>query len=1039
MYRPLLFSFALLLSALSLYGQTPQIAIPRIEQMPNQPAPYNLRDWRKVALRYDSFVYDRTKTGAYLPLVQLQPAGYNYPQQPAFGLHTYVGTNSPNGNEAINVLPSLVGAGLCGVDKTSQFGQNWLLMSQDFFSKNNGGQGIYLNNKGGGSGADWWYDLMPNVFFYQLCDLYPPAQGSEAANQFESVAERFLASVRALGGSETPWQKGNFDYRGFNFQTMQPNPNGVHEPEAAGAYAWVLYAAYRQTGNEAYRKGAEWALEFLHDWSSNPSYELQLPYGVLTAARMNAELGTRYDVGKLLNWCFERGALRGWGAIVGNWGGFDVSGLIGEANNAGNDYAFQLNGVQQAAALIPLVRYDKRYARAIGKWALNLTNATRLFYPGFLPDNYQDASIWSNANDPERIMGYEALRQKWQGLSPFSTGDALNGGWARTNLSLYSTGSIGYLGSMIEKTTVDKILKINVSKTDFYKKPAYPCYLFYNPHTTQQFVQLDVGAAPADLYDAISETFVLSNVKGNMWLKIPADGVLLLTICPAGGARSYSQNQMLIDGVTVDYGQTAQNWQRPPRIQALAAAQTQLAPGQQTTLFARVQAGDSPALKYYWSANTGMLQAMGVNGQWTAPAGIGPAAVQLIVEDGNGLRDTALLSLTVLAQINLPPVIDSLQKSAVYVAPGGTLQFKCFARDPNGDSLRYQWTFSAGAGATNSAATDWTAPNSEEIVDLKVTVRDDQGLEAEAGIKILVREFDAALGRIIAHYNFSGNANDLTVNQLHGIPFNTAYVPDLFGAPQRAIYFNGVNSRVTVNSQPVLNVQDGITVAAWFRANDLPAKENFLLSHGSWQNRWKISITPEKHLRWTVNTLSAVGDLDATDILTTDRFYHLTATYDGEMLALYLDGRLQSFKWLSGKIRTTNVAMLFGQMLPGNTEYNFKGVIDEVKIYDYALPPGAVSALYKDATTSLMSPHVAEMSALRLSPNPAHERIRLAWSGENMPASICILDAAGRVVFEQKTRAGNSLDIDINNWLPGTYFAIVRTARGIQRAVWIKS
>jgi hypothetical protein len=54
------------------------------------------------------------------------------------------------------------------------------------------------------------------------------------------------------------------------------------------------------------------------------------------------------------------------------------------------------------------------------------------------------------------------MRQVWQGISPYSTGDALNGGWAATNLSLYSCGSIGYLGSVIEKTSVDKILKINL-------------------------------------------------------------------------------------------------------------------------------------------------------------------------------------------------------------------------------------------------------------------------------------------------------------------------------------------------------------------------------------------------------------------------------------------------------------------------------------------------------------------------------------------------------------------------------------------------
>ena len=89
-------------------------------------------------------------------------------------------------------------------------------------------------------------------------------------------------------------------------------------------------------------QGAELALDFLQSWETNPSYEIQLPYGILTAARMNAVEGTNYNIEKMLNWAFSsgKGTLRGWGTIVGNWNGYDVSGLIGEANDAGNDYAF---------------------------------------------------------------------------------------------------------------------------------------------------------------------------------------------------------------------------------------------------------------------------------------------------------------------------------------------------------------------------------------------------------------------------------------------------------------------------------------------------------------------------------------------------------------------------------------------------------------------------------------------------------------------------------------------------------------------------
>jgi hypothetical protein len=117
-------------------------------------------------------------------------------------------------------------------------------MAQDFFNKANG-ENIYLNNPSANSGNDWWYDMMPNVFFYQLYDLYP-GLGSEADWQFETIASRFLEAVRAMGGHDAPWAPAYMNYRAWRFQTMEPNASGVPEPEAAGAFAWVLYHAWKR-------------------------------------------------------------------------------------------------------------------------------------------------------------------------------------------------------------------------------------------------------------------------------------------------------------------------------------------------------------------------------------------------------------------------------------------------------------------------------------------------------------------------------------------------------------------------------------------------------------------------------------------------------------------------------------------------------------------------------------------------------------------------------------------------------------------------
>ncbi|MBK9015725.1 MAG: laminin G [Saprospiraceae bacterium] len=852
-------------------AQVTQITIPRIAQMPNEPAPFNVRDWRQVAMKYDSFVYDINKTGQYLPFVTLQTSGLNYPQNPAFGLHTYVGTNSPNGKEAINILPSLVGATLVGADKSNQYGQNWVLMSQDFFNKNNG-EFIYGNNPGSSSGGDWWYDIMPNIYFYQLYDLYPTQAGGDEDFQFTTVADRFAEAVRAMGGSDAPWQQADMNHRAWSFLQMQPNDNGVKEPEAAGAYAWVLYNAWKETGNPEYLKAAEWSMEFLNGLTSNPSYELQLPYGVYMAAKMNAEINTNYDLEKMVNWTFDKGPLRGWGSIVGTWGGFDVDGVIGEANDGGNDYAFQMNGLQQAATLAPMVRYDKRFAKAIGKWMLNLANATRLFYPGYLPNSLQDASAWSNAHDPDRVIGYEALREVWQGNSPYSTGDAVNGGWAATNLALYGTSSIGYLGAILEKTNDPKILKIDLLKTDFFKAAAYPTYLFFNPYSTAKTVEFNAGNNTTDIYNALSETFVLQNVSGLVNITIPANEAVLLTIAPANGVMSFDKNRMLINGVVVDYMQTVNAFKYAPRIQALAAEKYEVELSDSINIYAKAFDKDSGVLNYNWSVTGGNISGTGPTVKWHAPATTGNQQITLIVTDETGNADTAVIDLSVVLEINVAPEILDLVKSVQYTSPGVAIDVTANVFDSNGDPLTYTWSSTGGSISGSSNMVNWTAPGTEGIYQITVTVQDDGGLSATKTTTILVKNFAPTTGDIIAWYPFSGSGNDISGNQLHGTVFGAVYGNDIFGNAASALSTDGFNDRVTVGNDPLLNAQNAITVSGWFKAGQLPDKEIFLLSHGSWQNRWKISITPEKKLRWTVNTLNAVGDLDANFSVQTDSF-----------------------------------------------------------------------------------------------------------------------------------------------------------------------
>jgi hypothetical protein len=521
------------------------------------------------------------------------------------------------------------------------------------------------------------------------------------------MADRMYDAEVVMGGSVSPWNVPNFNHTAFDFDTMTPFDGYWKEPDAAAGYAWIEYMAYAKWGAPYHLTGAKWGIEYLEGRSQSPLYEVLLPYGAYTIARMNAEQGTSYDLYKILNWCFEPGytgaARYGWGVIADNqWGGYDCDGLVGSATDDGG-YAFAMNTFHWPAALAPIPRYNQDYARAIGKWILNAANAARLFYANGLDAVHQSDEGWAYIYDPCNCIAYEGLRKQvttiyekavsdfnntyglvtkdykltfgndgkyeelkeetvgsvdklehiWQfnitpgsshsfnldghyhdygdidsgfilyyaaspagpyttmftvtnlssdtsynyslpsGLSgtlyimakdtnpttdgtfndrlhidcmyvltqlsavaPYATGDGFGNGLdpgLATNFALYGASHVGMLGAVVETTNVEKILQLDLLTTDYYHAEAYPTYLYYNPYSTAQSVQIDVGTCPVDLYDTVSQTFLNTNVSGVTNFDIGADSAAVIVLAPTGGQVTIDGNKKLIDNIVVDY------------------------------------------------------------------------------------------------------------------------------------------------------------------------------------------------------------------------------------------------------------------------------------------------------------------------------------------------------------------------------------------------------------------------------------------------------------------------------------------------------
>ena len=958
-----------------------QVAIPRVDQMPALPADYRLRDWNAVTRGADSLLFDLGRSGDYLPLAATYAGTVNYPSVEAFGIETYVGQGNAIPGEAITALPALVGATWAGADKRSQFGTDWVLGVQEFFNRRPE-EDVYLNAPRTASGADWWYDTMPNVFFYQLRAQYPGA--GDFDRQFRRVADQWLRAVDALGASATPWRLPAISYRGFALSTMTPRLDGVPEPEAAGAIGWLLYSAYRETGEERYRIGAEQALAALERQSQNPSYELQLPYGTLAAARMNAEVGTHFDIERLLSWSFERGPLRGWGTIAGKArGGYSLDGLVGEVD--GDGYAFALNGFQQAAALVPVARYDDRFARAIGRWMVNVASASRLFYSTELPAENQDGEDWAFANDPRGLLAYEALRGSFGGVRPLATGDAVRSGWAPTNLSLYSSASVGYLAAVVDSTEVPGILRLDLRKTDVYRTPSFQSFLVYNPYDTEQTVTVPLTFGTYDVYDAAADAFLARGVSGRPSVSIPPDAARVLVFPTAGGAETSVDGRRMVNGIVIDYDDGTGGDARP-RVRALVASDTTLARGQTATLHCTPDDAETAEPTVSWTASRGTLVADDRRATWSS-SDIGDAVITCTASDGSQTGAATLALRVVQNQAPTGAAITAVDA----VDLGGTATLACAAGDPDGDALTYTWAVTAGVVDEAGETTTFTAPDTPQAVTVTCTAQDPSGATATATRLVVV-------GRLILDLALDGDAADATVFRHDGVVSGAVAVAGRTGAPGQALAFDGVDDAVTIAAAPTLTPTGEVSVSVWVRPSALPEREMFVVSHGSWQNRWKLSLTPDARPRWTVNTTARIVDLDAPAEVAEAAFTHLVGTYDGRRMRIYVDGVLAGDAAQDGAVRTTDLPLLIGQMLPGQPDFNFPGTIDDVRVYNVALTADQVQALFGGGTAEEEGPRVSGWLGLPF-PNPARGRVSIPLALDQ-PADVrvSVVDALGRTV-----------------------------------------
>lgn len=549
-----------------------QITTPLVATFPTTPQPATPGgfNWRQRALDYDSFVYDWDPSGEGHPTILLDETHLNMDsdtyKMPVYYADTRFEVDGYQ--EAINQIASVVGATLVGVDKSAQDGFDYVSMLRTFFHDD---LGIAMNNpfdRTGGGADTFWYTTTANVLYYMLGSQYPDSP--EMAQSLRSIADSHYDMVVALGGANA-----DFTGQGFSFETMTINPGNRNEGgDAAAGTAAILLWAWEQFGDARYLEGAQWSMDFLDRSPTGLYYEILPVLAPYVAARLNAEVGTSYDPSRYVRWLESGSSARpGWGTVADTWNGFDVAGLMGSQTDGGG-YAFAMNSFS-IALMAPTAKYDARYASLVGAWLQNVDNAARFFYPDQMSADQQSHGA-RFSNTPESVIPYEGLRAQENGFAPRATGDPSRYGadWGldpqTTDLGLYGGSWVGFLGGVVSHTNVEGVIRADLDATDFHAGTGYPTSLLYNSTDADASVAVTL-AAPALLFDAVSDTVLTDTAVGTTTVLVPAHSSVVLVEAPVGGTLERTATATLIDGVPVAYVATTPPEADPPVNVALGA------------------------------------------------------------------------------------------------------------------------------------------------------------------------------------------------------------------------------------------------------------------------------------------------------------------------------------------------------------------------------------------------------------------------------------------------------------------------------------
>ena len=285
---------------------------------------------------------------------------------------------------------------------------------------------------------------------------------------------------------------------------------------------------------------------------------------------------------------------------------------------------------------------------------------------------------------------------------------------------------------------------------------------------------------------------------------------------------------------------------------------------------------------------------------------------------------------------------------------------------------------------------------------------------------------------LVAYYPFTGNANDESGNENHGVNNGATLITDRKGNLEQAYSFDGINDFIEVDNG-ISMPSNSVSLSAWIKA-DRYAPYNTIAGNiwdnGSSESGYGLSLMSGNIVTFACATTATYSLWSGPSATINDaEWSHIVGVFDGTNAHIYLNGVLVESKETTGIINY-NFPNNFriGIYKDSDEAYYYSGAIDEVRVYNKALSSDEVAEVYNMISTDT---EVIPLTNVSIYPNPVKDILRV-----NLPDTNCRLtlyNLSGQLVYGQDV-ISSDCEVNMGNLQSGVYILRLK-GNGINQTI----